>query len=320
MRKDAPLTIDLPSKDRDAPSWVKVGVIAAVGFVIGIAWPRLAGVKIGPSVPADLAPSAAGSTAKAARAPDAPPASVTVKGATAASPSSSAAPVASASAKAPAGPPHVAVAKGSVLNCKTDDGDSKKGKECGRVPDLDQLVAPRLRKVASCSAAEGQTGKLSFVVNADFNSGRFGWDVGRSSTVGDVEGITGCLKTIFHGVALNGVAHDNAKYTVAYTATLSAEPTTAAKGESGDKADAPADIPEPKAKEQKPVDVAAGSDVTVAWEVALVRDVPKSGQVVARLPRGTKVKVGSQKDGWFAIKYGDGFASDGWVYRGALGK
>jgi uncharacterized Zn ribbon protein len=65
---------------------------------------------------------------------------------------------------------------------------------------------------------------------------------------------------------------------------------------------------------------AAGSEASVGWEVALVRDVPKTGGVVARLPRGTKVKIGAIKDGWYAIKYGDGFASDGFVYRGAIGR
>jgi hypothetical protein len=57
----------------------------------------------------------------------------------------------------------------------------------------------------------------------------------------------------------------------------------------------------------------------IVWEVALVRDAPK-GKVVARLQRGTSVRVGAVKDGWYPVKYGDGFASDGWIYRGALGR
>src|SRR5262249_53577322 len=76
------------------------------------------------------------------------------------------------------------------------------------------------------------------------------------------------------------------------------------------------DSPDQKAEAPQP----ASGEATVAWEVALIRDVPKTGQVVARLPRGSKVKVGSVKDGWFAVKYGDNFASDGWVYRGAIGR
>jgi hypothetical protein len=51
-----------------------------------------------------------------------------------------------------------------------------------------------------------------------------------------------------------------------------------------------------------------------------VRDVPKVGQVVARLPRGTKVKLGTMKDGWYAVKFGDDFSEGGWLHRGAVGR
>jgi hypothetical protein len=292
-------------------------VIAAVGFIVGVAWPRLAGVKIGPNAPSETSAASSASGAKPTRAPEAPPASVSAKTAPVAS--ASAAP--SASAAAAALPPVVSVKNGAVLSCKTDDGETKKGKECGSVAAVDAFVVPRLKKLSQCSAAEGQTGKLSFVVNADFKSGRLGWDVGKSSNVGNVDGITGCLKTFFSGVALTpGTAHENPKYTISYHATFEAP-----KGEAPDAKDAKAepspDKGETKAKDDKPAPAeAAGGEGTIAWEVALVRDVPKTGQVVTRLPRGTKVKLGAQKDGWYAIKYGDGFASDGWVYRGALGK
>jgi len=56
------------------------------------------------------------------------------------------------------------------------------------------------------------------------------------------------------------------------------------------------------------------------WEVAIVRDAPRTGQVLARLPRGTKVNLGTAQDGWFKVKYGADFSSDGWVYRGAIGR
>jgi uncharacterized protein YgiM (DUF1202 family) len=41
---------------------------------------------------------------------------------------------------------------------------------------------------------------------------------------------------------------------------------------------------------------------------------------VARLQRGTKVKVGAGQDGWYRVQYGSDFTSEGWVYRGAIGK
>jgi len=349
MRKDAPFAVDVPGPEKDGPGWVKVGVIAAIGFVIGIAWPRLMGVKLGPSAPGESAAAAASAKASAGRAAEAPPASVAAKAAAGAQPPISATTptvgAASAGASGPsagagaasaaAGAPQVSVQKGAVLSCKTSDGETKKGKECGAVAGLDQLVAPRLRKVATCTAAEGQTGKLSFMVTADFSGSRLSWDIGKSSTVGNLDGITSCLKTHFQGVGTNGVAHEHARYTVAYTATFAPSLEAAAPGTKDGKdakeklGDEPkrgagagagvADDRNAKESSDKP-DLAAAGEATVGWDVALVRDVPKTGGVVARLPRGTKVKLGASKDGWYAIKYGDGFASEGWVYRSALGR
>lgn len=334
MRKDGPLAVDVPSPGKDSPGWVKIGVIAAVGFVIGIAWPRLAGVKLGPTAPGEAAAAAAASAsaAKAGRASDAkpdgkadaPPASVK---AAKTEPTTSA--TVAASAASGGGPPQISVLRGNIVSCKTDEGESKKGKECGGVAALDQVVGPRLKKLSTCAAAEGQTGKLSFMVQADFKGGHMTWDVGKSSTVGNHDGISGCLKTIFSGVTLGGVAHEHPRYTVAYNATFSpSEKSEKDKAEAkDDKSSAKAKDEPPKkedtkkdddAKDEKPI--AAGGEAAVAWEVALVRDTPKTGAVVARLPRGTKVKIGSSKDGWYAVKYGDGFASDGWVYRGAIGR
>jgi SH3-like domain-containing protein len=56
------------------------------------------------------------------------------------------------------------------------------------------------------------------------------------------------------------------------------------------------------------------------WEVAIVRDAPKTGKVVARLQHGAELHLGAPKDGWYPVKFGEGFASDGWVYRGAIGR
>jgi hypothetical protein len=65
--------------------------------------------------------------------------------------------------------------------------------------------------------------------------------------------------------------------------------------------------------------VADEGSAQVVWEVALVRDAPK-GKIVARLPRGTPVRLGPVKDGWYPVKYGDTFSGDGWVFRGAVGR
>jgi hypothetical protein len=336
MAKEVPLAVVVPAADRDKPAWVKVGVIAGVCFVLGIAWPRLVGVRIGPAAPGEAAASA--SAHAAGRAVDAPPASVAAKSATPlASAASAALPSAgagaattpsAASASAAAQPPNISVQKGSVLSCKTEGGETKRGnKDCGPVPGIDMLVTPRLRKIATCSGVEGQSGKLSLVVNADFSSGRFWYDVGKSSTVQNVDAISNCLKTTFHGTSTTQTAHEHPRYTVLYNAMLtppnaasanaSASASASAKEDHAEKAkEAPPDVKE----EHAPPPNLASGEAQVAWEVALVRDAPKTGGLVSRLPRGTKVKVGAAKDGWYQIKFGDAFANEGWVYRGAIGR
>lgn len=309
MRKDAPLAVDIPSPERDKPAWVKVGVIAAVGFVIGIAWPRIAGVRLGPSAPGESSANAS-AAAPASRAPDPPPASVAGK-------IVPTAPVATAPPppKAAPPPPQVTVARGIVIACKTTDGDAKKGKECGPINGLEGLVQPRLKKIASCAGLEGVTGKFNFVANADFARGSLSYEVPKGGTITNTDAINACLKTSFHGVTPAGIPHEHARYSVSYAVTLAPGIETAP-------AAAAANTPPPetpKSEEPKPEAAAAG-EAAVAWDVALVRDVPKNGQVVARLQRGTKVKIGTMKDGWYSVKFGDDFKSDGWVYRAAIGR
>src|SRR5215472_17762350 len=56
-RKTA-FAVRVPPPGQDHPSWAKVGVIAVVGFFVGIAWPRLTGVRLGPGAPAEATPAA----------------------------------------------------------------------------------------------------------------------------------------------------------------------------------------------------------------------------------------------------------------------
>ena len=189
-------------------------------------------------------------------------------------------------------------------------------------------MSPRVRKIATCSGVEGQTGKLSLTVNADFGSGRFWYDVNKTSTVQNLDAVTSCLKTAFHNTSATSTPHEHQRYTVSYVAIFAPgnaaeEKTVADRGDKGSSEHAAADRGAKEAasgSDEKPATPTSAGEAAVAWEVALVRDTPKTGTIIGRLPRGAKVKVGSTKDGWYAIKFGDGFATDGWVYRGAIGR
>ncbi len=297
--------VQVPGPAQDRPKWKSVAVIAAIGFVVGVAWPRLAGVRLGPSLPE---PSAASSIApSAALSPSAPAA--TAPSASAPGPAASAAtPPATASSTPPVPSPPagqvVSVASGAVQSCKTTDGDALKGSECGKLPGLDGLVLPRLRKLADCPDAADASGRLPLVVRLDFAHNTLTVDLGHGHSVASPEALLACARTDLAGANLARVAHDNQRYNVAYPVTFGGggRPT-----ESGSP---------PVRSAADPADATA----TVVWEVAIVRDVPKTGKVLARLSRGTQLRVGTVKDGWYPVQYGDGFGSEGWVYRGAIGR
>ncbi len=112
-----------------------------------------------------------------------------------------------------------------------------------------------------------------------------------------------CANAALAGAGLASIAHDYSRYTVAYGLTFFSDSQPAGTASGVASATGTAD-----------------GTALVEWEMAIVRDAPKTGKVVARLQRGTALRVGSAKDGWYPVKYGDGYASDGWVYRGAIGR
>ena len=305
-KADGPLTVQIPGPAADRPSWTRVGVIAAIGFVVGVAWPRLAGVRMGPSVP-----EAATASAAAVAPPSEQVAALPV---TATPPASTGVPavvVAPAPPASVAVPVSLAVGHGVVFGCKTSDGDSLKGGECGGLPGLDGIIMPRLRKLAECPEAAGATGKLHLVVHVDFPRGGLGVDLGRGHGVSSPDALLACAKTAMTGASLNAVVHDNPRYSVAYSVTFTGE------GASAPSASASASAHGGGAATGG--DAAEGT-AQVVWEVAIVRDAPKTGKVVARLQHGAELHLGVVKDGWYPVKFGDGFTSDGWVYRGAIGR
>jgi hypothetical protein len=303
--------VQIPTAGQDRPRWTKVGIIAAIGFIVGVVWPRLAGVKLGPSVPdsASASASASASSGPGEPVPSSPPQPPPTLPATAVTPAPSAtAPVVvTPPAPAPAAPSvNVTVGHGHVFACRASDGETLKGAECGPLPGVDSAVMSRLRKLGECPQAAGASGKLHLVVHLDFPHGGAGVELGRGQSVGAPDALLACAKASLAGMGLGGISHENPRYSVSYSVTFAQSGGAAAASESGG---APRAVESP-----------GEGTAQVVWEVAIVRDAPKSGKVIARLQRGTEVRVGSAKDGWYPVKYGEGFASDGWLYRGAIGR
>jgi hypothetical protein len=245
------------------------------------------------------------------RAPEAATPSLTPTSAASGKPAPGAqAPSASANAARDAAPStgvSVTVARGAVISCKTDAGENLKGtKDCGP-SGFDIVAQPRLKNLGQCAAATQAAGaKLSAVFTVDYASGRMDVNVGKSSTVKDPDAFLACMRTELNGVVLKGLSHTHPRYVVAYAVSFDSakEAPVAAETKPAEK---------PGAGDPK----AVTGDAQVTWETALVRDTPKTGTIVARLPRGTKVTPSISREGWFKVTYPDG---EGWVYRGAIGR
>jgi hypothetical protein len=325
-KADAALSVRVPSQADDRPSWMKVGVIAAIGFIAGVVWPRVAGVRLGPAVPesasasAAAPPSAEGSlpspSERAPRAVESQPQAASAPPAPAAVVASTVASNGEAPVSGPASG-SITVGHGAVFACKTSDGESLKGAACGTVPGLDALLLPRLRKLAECPEASGASGVLHLIVHPDFARGAIGVELGRGQGVSSPEPLLACARTDLASANLSSLVHDNARYSVSYRVTFGAGDATGASP--APRVDSTSSAPAPRAS-HTPEEAAPEGTAQVVWEVALVRDAPRTGRIVARLQRGSSVRVGAVKDGWYPVKYGEGFASDGWIYRGALGR
>ena len=289
--------VDVPDRASDRPVWAKVGIIAVVGFLIGIAWPRLAGLQLGPTPPeGDKAHEPVASSQ-----PAAPPASV----------------VAAGSGSAPAGPQPVTVQtvvvkKTDVLSCR--DNENKIKEQCDR-PGLDALLMPRLKNLEKCPSAAGLAGKLSIGFDIDFRRDRVRVLQGKSTTIpqSTVAGIWRCADEEIKGARLAGLQHDNMRYTLFYSAYFY-PPGKIVDPEMKD--DEPERDTRDGVKEGERDDTAeALGTAQVVYDTVLVRDEPKTGKVVGRLVRGTKVDLLSKKGSWYKIRFQD---KEGWVYRGAI--
>jgi hypothetical protein len=198
-KADDPLIVQVPSAAQDRPPWRTVGIIAAVGFIVGLAWPRFAGVRLGPSLP------------------DAPSASA--------------------------------------------------------APTIPVATAPTPLQVAASRVAP-------------------------SSSVSTTPSVTASAPTTPHASerppAVSSATWPT--HTSEHPTPIDAAPAVHASGGAVD------------------------GTAQVVWETALIRDAPKTGKIVARLPRGTTIRFGPIKDGWYPVKPGDGFTGEGWVFRGAIGR
>ena len=293
--------VEVPGSKEDGVKFGRVGIIAVVGFAIGIAWPRLAGVKLVPSAPV---PAAAEASAR----------ELTGAPAETNKPATTPAPVPSAAAavgKAPA--ERLLVSDVQVASCRNEQG--KRAQSCDRV-DFDRVAREHLRELSGCPGTEQATGVLSLGFELDFAAGKIkSIQSGKSTSLEqeNVDRLLACARERFANVSLAGIPHEQKSYTLYYRLELLAPGGDADASNRG--GGSPTAAPSSGSDEGSP----ASGQATVSWDVALVRSEPKrDGEVRARVLSGTRVVVTGKNGDWFRVKY-DAKGSQGWVYRTAIG-
>jgi hypothetical protein len=289
--------VEVPGSQDDGVKFGRVGIIAVVGFAIGIAWPRLAGVKLVPSVPVPAAAEASARELTGAPA-EAKPAEVP-------------APPVAASAAPPEKPPaeRLLVSDVQVANCRNPHG--KRSQACDRV-DFDRVAREPLRELLACPGTEDAAGVLSLGFELDFQADKIkSIQSGKSTSLeqDNVDRLLACARERFAKVSLAGIPHEQNAYTLYYRLELlsTAGPSKPAAAEPGGSRGS--------GEEGTP----ASGHATVSWDVALVRATPaRDGDVRARVLSGTRVVVTGKNGDWFRVKY-DAKGNQGWVYRTAIG-
>ena len=164
-RSERPLAVDIPRPGADQPAWSKVGIIAVLGFVVGIAWPRIVGVKVGPAVPADLRAQVEAAPARSASAPVRP------RRLRASGSASAGSGERRRRRRLRANQEMVVVGPGKILKCW--DKRDKKVDDCESLL-IDPIVVKRLRELSRCPHAMGLTGKMAIGFEVDFGKKEVG--------------------------------------------------------------------------------------------------------------------------------------------------
>lgn len=301
-RKEAPLDVRIPTLAEDRPVLSRVGIVAVVGFALGVAWPKLLGLELGPDAPGSREPSAA--AAPAAPAP----------GPTAASAAGPADDEPTPEASGPTNEQRAVLSSLTLLRCRDAKGKKREGSGDGGCAKIaaERWIEPRVRSLATCPAAIGLEGPLEIELDLDFEKKSIQVDQGKKSEFpsSTVRGVLRCAGDELESLELDKIPHTQPRVTLLARVTF---------------------VPPGKALEPPPTagdaeatagDGAAAEGLgtaTVTWEKALLRDAPKEGKVVARVPQGSRVKLLEQRDDWYLVTAPKGDPK-GWVYRQAIGK
>jgi hypothetical protein len=309
-KTDKPLKVAIPTAGADQPIWSRVGIIGFTGFLIGIAWPKLAGVKVGPAVPGDLKAQIEATATPSGSA--VAPVAASAVASTAAVPAPLPTGSASADAATPANQELVVVGAGKIVKCF--DKKDKKIEDCEKLL-FDPIAVKKLKDLSKCPSALGLSGKMTigFEINFDKKEVQVTKAKKGSSTSlpsSTVNGILQCAAKDFANVALEEVPHKFKRYSLSYGLTF----YPPGKHPEGDAAAGGGD--EDGAAGATASELEANGNAVISVDSAVLRKEPKGKDKAGRLVRGAKVKIVGKQNDWYKVE-ADGKV--GWLYRSAIG-
>lgn len=283
--------VQLPSPEEDRPAWGRVGIIAILGFAIGIAWPRLAGISLGPNPPVD-APRLTTSNAA--------PAKTSLSAATSAtSVAFKNTTVGSNTEPSASNEQGLSLGEGEIVRCR--DLKGKSPGSCDKLA-IESTFEPRLKELSRCPSALGLSGKVTFEFDLDFKNKTLKVQRAKAKLPRTtLDGLTRCVEKSFNGVSLDEIAHENNRYTLAFEASFLPPGT--------------------QTPEQTPV-IPKGTTLEnktgkIVWGSCQVREAPsKAASVLGKLPRKTELKLLEEKDGWYRIEFNG--KPQAWVFGSAV--
>jgi len=196
----------------------------------------------------------------------------------------------------------VGIAVKSVQATSCEDAGGVSQRSCDKI-DFGSAFEETLQVLSTCEAARKADGVLSLGFDVDFGAGKLSHFIsGQSTTIAETiaDGLIACAEKALTDVSLHGIQHRYDKYRVYYLIEF----TPSSK-----------DAAEPETQQQV---VGASGRAVVTWEVALIRERPRDGAIVARILGGTRLVVTGRSGDWYRVKY-DAKGSEGWVFRAAIG-
>lgn len=246
----------------------------------------------------------------------------------------------------------VRVAGGVLTGCGDGEETNLPSHQCDNPSGLEAALRARLTAIlgtcpSAVSAARDPSKTLSIGLRVDFPRRRAAVLLGRSTSVPEKVNYVACVREALgpledvwrmqgahprylyffaahFGPLLVGVQPPAAEdgppapsSAAPATPAAPAEPATPAApatedADAGAAAGPPPDLPTPAALLRMP----AMGRATVVWSNALVREYPRNGPVVARVPRDTEVELVDRRGRWWAIRWNNNQV--GWTYNDAI--